>query len=225
VSSAPCPCQSQVLHQTKHVHSYLQLQPAHPAISLQTAVSSCLYAGVCRHVLSVHSGASRPQSIARGAAAGAAAAGAAAAAGSSDVVREGEPPIDEKLLKRFIHYARTHCFPRLEEAASGRLVAKFVELRDKVRFGHVSQTDAAHSWLWCFQPSRSISEHLRGGADVQQQQHDTLIGHHGARGQNRPASLDNAAASVCECCCCLQARQARAAADSSEECPIPMTVR
>lgn len=56
-----------------------------------------------------------------------------AAAGSSDVVREGEPPIDEKTLKRFIHYARTHCFPRLEENSAGRLVAKFVELRDKVR--------------------------------------------------------------------------------------------
>jgi hypothetical protein len=79
-------------------------------------------------VLSVHSSASRPQSIARGAAA----TSAAAAAGSSDVVREGEPPIDEKLLKRFIHYARTHCFPRLEEASAGRLTAKFVELRDKV---------------------------------------------------------------------------------------------
>lgn len=87
---------------------------------------------MCRHVLSVHSSASRPQSIARGAAAGAAAAGAATAGGSSDVVREGEPPIDEKTLKRFIHYARTHCFPRLEEQSAGRLVAKFVELRDKV---------------------------------------------------------------------------------------------
>lgn len=83
-----------------------------------------------RHVLSVHSSASRPQSIARGAAAGAAATGAAAA--GTDVVREGDPPIDEKTLKRFIHYARTHCFPRLEEASAGRLVAKFVELRDKV---------------------------------------------------------------------------------------------
>lgn len=82
-------------------------------------------------MLSVHSSASRPQSIARGAAAGAAAKGAAGT-GSSDVVREGDPPIDEKTLKRFIHYARTHCFPRLEEQASGRLVAKFVELRDKV---------------------------------------------------------------------------------------------
>lgn len=105
---------------------------------------------IAKHVLTVHSGASRPQSIARGAAAGAAATGVAA--GSSDAVRDGEPPIDEKTLKRFIHFARTHCFPRLEESSGGRLVAKFVELRDK-------------------------------------------------------------------------ARQARAAADASEECPIPMTVR
>ena len=84
----------------------------------------------------MHSGASKPQSIARGAAAGgggaAAGGAAAAAAGGSDVVREGEPPIDEKTLKRFIQYARTHCFPRLEEQSAGRLVAKYVELRDKV---------------------------------------------------------------------------------------------
>lgn len=85
----------------------------------------------------MHSSASRPQSIARGAAAGAAATGAATA-GASDVVREGEPPIDEKTLKRFIHYARTHCFPRLEEQSAGRLVAKFVELRDKVGPRHTS---------------------------------------------------------------------------------------
>lgn len=79
----------------------------------------------------MHSGASRPQSIARGAAAGAAATGVGA--GSSDAVRDGEPPIDEKTLKRFIHFSRTHCFPRVEESSAGRLVAKFVELRDKVR--------------------------------------------------------------------------------------------
>jgi hypothetical protein len=95
----------------------------------------CCFDLMRRHVLSVHSSASRPQSIARGAAAGAAAAGAATAGGASDVVREGEPPIDEKTLKRFIHYARTHCFPRLEEQSAGRLVAKFVELRDKVGVG------------------------------------------------------------------------------------------
>lgn len=70
-------------------------------------------------------------------------------------MREGEPPIDEKLLKRFIHYARTHCFPRLEEASAGRLVAKFVELRDKVCFQHFpGGIDAACSWL-NLQPSGS----------------------------------------------------------------------
>jgi hypothetical protein len=76
-------------------------------------------------VLSVHSGASKPQSITRGA-------GGGADVGASDVVREGEPPIDEKTLKRFIQFARSHCFPRLEEQSAGRLVAKYVELRDKV---------------------------------------------------------------------------------------------
>lgn len=80
---------------------------------------------LCRHVLSVHSGASRPKSVARG--------GNAAAAGGSDVGGDAEAPIDDKTLKRFIHYCRTHCFPRLEESSASRLVAKYVELRDKVR--------------------------------------------------------------------------------------------
>jgi DNA replicative helicase MCM subunit Mcm2 (Cdc46/Mcm family) len=77
-------------------------------------------------VLSVHSGASRPQGVARGG--GAAAAGPA----NGDVGSDSEPPIDEKTLKRFISYCRSHCFPRLEEQSAGRLVAKYVELRDKV---------------------------------------------------------------------------------------------
>ncbi|KAF8067409.1 MCM5 [Scenedesmus sp. PABB004] len=86
---------------------------------------------IARHVLAVHAGASRPQGVAR--AGGVAAAGPGAGAGPGDVLGEGEPPIDEKTLKRFIHYARSHCFPRLEEAAAKRLVAKYVELRDKAR--------------------------------------------------------------------------------------------
>ena len=81
----------------------------------------------CRHVLSVHSGASRPQGVARG---GGAAAGANA---NGDVASDSEPPIDEVTLKRFIRYCRSHCFPRMEEQSAGRLVAKYVELRDKVR--------------------------------------------------------------------------------------------
>jgi DNA replicative helicase MCM subunit Mcm2 (Cdc46/Mcm family) len=96
-------------------------------------------------VLSVHSGVGRPQSITRGGAVGAAGgsaaggAGAGAGAGGSDVVREGDAPIDEKTLKRFIQFTRSHCFPRLEEQSAGRLVAKYVELRDKVR----------GAWAWC----------------------------------------------------------------------------
>lgn len=125
-----------------------------------------------RHVLSVHSSASRPQSIARGAAAGAAATGTAAA-GSSDVVREGEPPIDEKLLKRFIHYARTHCFPRLEEASAGRLVAKFVELRDKVRLGILGVIVAFSSMCvvvrHCAEQHDPLTAHAVGCGSTRQQ--------------------------------------------------------
>ncbi|WIA33295.1 hypothetical protein OEZ86_006435 [Tetradesmus obliquus] len=83
---------------------------------------------IARHVLSVHSGASRPQGVARGG-------GAAAAGGNAngDVASDSEPPIDEVTLKRFIRYCRSHCFPRMEEQSAGRLVAKYVELRDKAR--------------------------------------------------------------------------------------------
>eukprot|EP00879_Flechtneria_rotunda_P030207 GHRR01032809.1.p1 GENE.GHRR01032809.1~~GHRR01032809.1.p1 ORF type:complete len:279 (+),score=93.72 GHRR01032809.1:426-1262(+) len=86
---------------------------------------------IARHVLSVHSGASRPQGVSRGAAAGP----GNAADGDAD---EAEPPIDEKTLKRFIHYCRTHCFPRLEEQSADKLVAKYVELRDKARMARTN---------------------------------------------------------------------------------------
>lgn len=75
-----------------------------------------------RHVLSVHSGASRAKGVQRG-----------PATTTSNVAEDGEAPIDEKTLKRFIKYCRTHCFPRLAEQSAGKLVDKFVELRDKVR--------------------------------------------------------------------------------------------
>ncbi len=109
------------------------------------SASPSLHPAVSRHVLAVHSSASRPQGLSRGGAAAgataaadanvdaAAAAAAATAADAGAAAAEGEAPISEALLKRFIHYARTHCFPRLEEGSASRLVAKYVELRDKVR--------------------------------------------------------------------------------------------
>jgi hypothetical protein len=95
-------------------------------------------------VLSVHSGASRPQGVARGG-------GAAAAAGAAngDVASDSEPPIDEKTLKRFIKYCRSHCFPRLEEQSAGRLVAKYVELRDKVSRSCMSSNRAQQGTVLC----------------------------------------------------------------------------
>lgn len=76
-----------------------------------------------RHVLAVHSGASRAKGVARG---------PAPAAANGDAADDSEPLIDEKTLKRFIRFSRTHTFPRLAEASAGKLVDKFVELRDKV---------------------------------------------------------------------------------------------
>jgi DNA replication licensing factor MCM5 len=37
-----------------------------------------------------------------------------------------------EFLKRYIHYCRTQCFPRLSEAAQDRLAAYYVEIRDEV---------------------------------------------------------------------------------------------
>jgi DNA replicative helicase MCM subunit Mcm2 (Cdc46/Mcm family) len=48
-----------------------------------------------------------------------------AAAGNSDV-------LSDALLKRYIHYARCKCFPRLNAAAARKLQQKYVEIRDKV---------------------------------------------------------------------------------------------
>lgn len=91
-----------------------------------------------RHVLSVHSGASRAKGVARG---------PAPATGNGDIMDESEAPIDEKTLKRFIKYVRTHCFPRLAEQSAGKLVDKFVELRDKVRRTSDKKQQSAQQWL------------------------------------------------------------------------------
>lgn len=87
-------------------------------------VNHLLVSCECRHVLSVHSGASRAKGVSRG----------PMDNGSADA-DDTDAPIDEKTLKRFIKYARTHNFPRLAEQSAGKLVDKFVELRDKVLHG------------------------------------------------------------------------------------------
>ena len=38
-----------------------------------------------------------------------------------------------EFLRRYIHYCRTRCFPRLDDGARQELVAKYVEIRDKAR--------------------------------------------------------------------------------------------
>lgn len=38
----------------------------------------------------------------------------------------------ERFLKRYIHYARSRCFPRLSQQAQERLVSEYVVMRDEV---------------------------------------------------------------------------------------------
>eukprot|EP00878_Enallax_costatus_P039247 GHUV01044817.1.p1 GENE.GHUV01044817.1~~GHUV01044817.1.p1 ORF type:complete len:595 (+),score=224.38 GHUV01044817.1:62-1846(+) len=90
---------------------------------------------IARHVLSVHSGASRAKGVARG---------PTTSAASGDAADDSDAPIDEKTLKRFIKFSRTHTFPRLAEASAGKLVDKFVEMRDKARQAR-SATDSEES--------------------------------------------------------------------------------
>jgi DNA replication licensing factor MCM5 len=40
---------------------------------------------------------------------------------------------DVDFLRRYIHYCRSQCFPRLTEAAQERLAAFYVEIRGEVR--------------------------------------------------------------------------------------------
>lgn len=48
-------------------------------------------------------------------------------------VDEGAAEVD--FLKRYIHYCRSQCFPRLSEGAMERLAAYYVEIRDEVSYG------------------------------------------------------------------------------------------
>jgi DNA replication licensing factor MCM5 len=100
---------------------------------------------IARHVLGVHQNAGgganggQEEEGEGGRAANAAGAaagpnGAAAAAGGSNGAAAGpDGPGGERWLRRYIHYCRTRCFPRLDDGARGELVAKYVEIRDRAR--------------------------------------------------------------------------------------------
>lgn len=53
------------------------------------------------------------------------------AAGANDGNDESRAEVD--FLKRYIHYCRSQCAPRLSESAQERLAAYYVEIRDEVR--------------------------------------------------------------------------------------------
>jgi DNA replication licensing factor MCM5 len=98
---------------------------------------------IARHVLGVHQNASgaapgegdgpagRRAANAAGAAAGPN--GAAAGGGDGGATSGPDGPGGERWLRRYIHYCRTRCFPRLDDGARGELVAKYVEIRDRAR--------------------------------------------------------------------------------------------
>jgi len=102
---------------------------------------------IARHVLGVHqnAGSGRDQGGGGGDgeeggggraanAAGAAAGPNGATAGAAAAAHAGaDGPGGERWLRRYIHYCRTRCFPRLDDGARGELVAKYVEIRDKAR--------------------------------------------------------------------------------------------
>eukprot|EP00967_Tisochrysis_lutea_P097619 scaffold143420_cov24-Tisochrysis_lutea.AAC.1 len=53
------------------------------------------------------------------------------AAGATDTNDESRAEVD--FLKRYIHYCRSQCAPRLSESAQERLAAYYVEIRDEAR--------------------------------------------------------------------------------------------
>jgi DNA replicative helicase MCM subunit Mcm2 (Cdc46/Mcm family) len=57
---------------------------------------------------------------------------AAAADGGSTAAAANRDVLSDALLKRYIHYARCKCFPRLNAAAARKLQQKYVEIRQKV---------------------------------------------------------------------------------------------
>lgn len=80
---------------------------------------------IAKHVLDNHR---------LGAAAAASAAGGKAGGhGAGDGDKGGEAA-DVEFLKRYIHYCRSQCSPRLNEEASKRLAAFYVEIRNEVGF-------------------------------------------------------------------------------------------
>ncbi|KAG2449154.1 hypothetical protein HYH02_005901 [Chlamydomonas schloesseri] len=88
---------------------------------------------IAKHVLDNHR-----LGAAAAAAAGALGGGAGPAGAGDD---KGGEAADVEFLKRYIHYCRSQCSPRLNEEASKRLAAFYVEIRNEAR----SQADANDS--------------------------------------------------------------------------------
>ena len=55
----------------------------------------------------------------------------AGAAGIADELSENDR--DERFLKRYLQYARSHCFPRISSEAAELLQAEYVSIRKQVR--------------------------------------------------------------------------------------------
>ncbi|KXZ53157.1 hypothetical protein GPECTOR_7g1049 [Gonium pectorale] len=91
---------------------------------------------IARHVLDNHRLGGAAGARGRGAAAGLSVGGGAGGADAG-----GQEAQDVEFLKRYIHYCRSQCSPRLSEEASRRLAAFYVEIRNEAR----AQADAHDS--------------------------------------------------------------------------------
>lgn len=54
-------------------------------------------------------------------------------AGRGSTANAEEETENERFLKRYIHYCRSRCFPRLTNAAQEALAGEYVDMRKQVR--------------------------------------------------------------------------------------------
>lgn len=68
------------------------------------------------------------------------------AAGVADSNEQEKQEVD--FLKRYIHYCRSQCAPRLSESAQERLAAYYVEIRDEVSESRQRWVRSSRSRMW-----------------------------------------------------------------------------
>lgn len=69
-----------------------------------------------------------------------------AGAGIADELSENDK--EERFLKRYLQYSRSHCFPRISAEASELLQAEYVSIRKQVRPGPDMLSGCGVGWGW-----------------------------------------------------------------------------